>query len=145
MGCGDGLHRGGPMGPGQGLTRLFYDGTCGLCRSAVHFVVRRERSGLIHFAPLGGETFTLLIPPDRRAVLPDSLVVLTPEGGLLCRTAAVAHLLRQMGPAWRRVGVLLAWLPVRPCDWVYDWVARRRPARRACPRDDAAGDERFES
>ncbi len=132
------------MGPSQGLTRLFYDGNCGLCRGAVRFVARHERSGEIHFAPLGGETFECLVPPDLRAALPDSLVVLTPKGGLLCRTGAAIHLLHRMGPTWRLVGIMLAWIPVRPRDWVYDLVAHGRPTRQACPRDDVPNDDRFE-
>ena len=131
------------MGPGQGLTHLFYDGGCGACRGAVLFVAKRDGPHPIHFAPLGGETFERLVSSDRRAGLPDSLVVLTPEGGLLTRSGAVIHLLQRMGPIWRLVGVLLTWIPVGPRDWVYDLLARRRPTGRSCPRKFASDDPRF--
>jgi predicted DCC family thiol-disulfide oxidoreductase YuxK len=131
------------MGPGQGLTHLFYDGSCGICRGAVRFVAKRNASCLIHFAPLGGETFERLISSDRRAGLPDSLVVLTPEGELLTRSGAVIHLLHRMGPNWRLMGLLLTWTPVHLRDWIYDQVARRRPAGRPCPREFISGDPRF--
>ena len=131
------------MGPGQGLTHLFYDGSCGICLGAVRFATKRDASGLIHFAPLGGETFERLVSSDRRAGLPDSLVVLTPEGGLLTRSGAVIHLLQRMGPIWRLVGALLTWIPVGPRDWVYDLLARRRPTGRSCPRKFASDDPRF--
>ena len=131
------------MGPGQGLTHLFYDGSCGICRGAVRFAAKRDASHPIRFAPLGGETFERLISPDRRVGLPDSLAVLTPEGGLLTRSEAVIHLLHRMGPPWRLVGFLLTWTPVHLRDWVYDQVARRRPAGRPCPREFASGDPRF--
>jgi predicted DCC family thiol-disulfide oxidoreductase YuxK len=98
---------------------------------------------LIHFAPLGGETFERLISSDRQAGLPDSLVVLTPEGGLLTRSGAVIHLLHRMGPIWRLAGLLLTWIPVHLRDWVYDHVARSRPTGRPCPREFASGDPRF--
>jgi predicted DCC family thiol-disulfide oxidoreductase YuxK len=123
------------MGPGQGLTHLFYDGGCGICRGAVRFTAKRDAPHLIHFAPLGGETFGRLVSSDRRAGLPDSLVALTPEGGLLTRSGAVIHLLQRMGPFWRLVGVLLTWTPIHLRDWIYDQVARRRPAGRPCPRE----------
>jgi predicted DCC family thiol-disulfide oxidoreductase YuxK len=131
------------MGPGQGLTHLFYDGRCGLCRGAVLFAAERDGSCLIHFAPLGGETFERLVPPSLRVGLPDSLMVLTSEGGLLTRSGAVIHLLHRMGPIWRLVGLLLTCIPVCLRDWVYDQVARRRPAGRPCSREFASGDPRF--
>ena len=131
------------MGPGQGLTHLFYDGRCGICRGAVRFAAKWDASHLIRFAPLGGETFERLISSDRRVGLPDSLVVLTPEGGLLTRSEAVIHLLHRMGPPWRLVGFLLTWTPIHLRDWVYDQVARRRPAGRPCPRGFESSDPRF--
>jgi predicted DCC family thiol-disulfide oxidoreductase YuxK len=131
------------MGPGQGLTYLFYDGDCGICRGAAGFTAKRDASHLIHFAPLGGVTFKRLVPLDLRTGLPDSLVVLTPGGGLLTRSGAVIHLLHRMGPIWRLVGVLLAWIPARPRDWVYDLVARQRPSGGPCPSNFASGDPRF--
>jgi predicted DCC family thiol-disulfide oxidoreductase YuxK len=131
------------MGPGQGLTHLFYDGGCGVCRGAVRFAAKRDVSHLLRFAPLGGATFEQLVPPGLRTGLPDSLVVLTPEGGLLTRSEAVIHLLHRMGPPWRLVGFLLTWTPIHLRDWVYDQVARRRPAGRPCPRGFESSDPRF--
>jgi predicted DCC family thiol-disulfide oxidoreductase YuxK len=145
MGRGDGLHRGGAVGPGQGLTHLFYDGGCGVCRGAVRFTAKRDRSRLIRFAPLGGETFERLVQSHLRAGLPDSIVILTPEGELLCRSGAVLHLLYRMGPMWHLVGILLSWIPVRLRDWSYDLLARWRPNGRACAAEAFLGDDRFES
>ena len=126
------------------MTRLFYDAGCGLCRGAVRQVARRDRCGGIRFAPLGGATFERLIPPASKAGLPDSLLVLTPQGDLLSRSQALIHLLRRMGPAWRLAGHLLTWVPPSLRDAAYDLVARRRIRRGACGRPDAVQDERFE-
>ncbi len=137
------LHRGGTVGPDQGLTRLFYDGGCGLCQRSVRFVAARERSGRIRFAPLGGEAFHRLIPGSARSGLPNSLLVCTPDGALLCRSAALIHLLGRMGPGWCLAGVLLAWVPQGLRDGAYDWVARRRVS--ACAWRPPATDPRFEA
>lgn len=110
----------------------------------MRFTARRDRSGGIRFAPLGGLTFERLIPAASKAGLPDSLLVLTPQGDLLCRSQAVIHLLRRMGPVWRMIGHLLAWIPHGLGDSIYDLVARRRPRARACRRLDAGQDGRFE-
>jgi predicted DCC family thiol-disulfide oxidoreductase YuxK len=144
VGRGNGLHRGGAMGADQGLTRLFFDGGCGLCRGAVRFVARHDKAGGIRFAPLGGETFERLIPARMRVELPDSMLVLTPEGGLLVQSEAVILLLGRMGPGWRRVGALLAWIPKPLRDAAYRLVARLRPAPRTCELGISRHDERFE-
>jgi predicted DCC family thiol-disulfide oxidoreductase YuxK len=132
------------MGADQGLTRLFYDAGCGLCQGTVRFVSRRDRSVGIRFAPLGGHTFKRLIPAASRAGLPDSLLVLTPQGDLWDRSQAVLHLLGRMGPGWRVLGRLLVWIPRSLRDFVYDLVARLRPRGSACDRPIQTADDRFE-
>ena len=132
------------MGAHQGVTRLFYDGDCGLCRGAVRFTARHDRSGQIRFAPLGGETFLRLVPAEARVDLPDSLVVVTPEGDLLTQTRAVIHLLGRMGLTWRVMGTLLAWIPASLGDLFYRMIARLRPKKRACALDASSKDDRFD-
>jgi predicted DCC family thiol-disulfide oxidoreductase YuxK len=132
------------MGPGQGLTRLFYDGNCGLCRGAVRFVARHERSGGIRFTPLGGATFQRSVPTHLRTGLPDSLVVITPDGSLLVLSEAVIHLLGRMGPVWSLVVALAIWVPKSLRDRAYRLMARMRPAGRACATVISPLDERFE-
>jgi len=145
VGGGHGLHRGGTVGPDQGLIHLFYDGGCGLCQRSVRFVAKRERSGQVHFAPLGGVAFQRLIPGSMHSGLPDSLLVRTADGALLCRSAALIHLLGRMGPGWRLAGLLLSWLPDGLRDGAYDWVARRRQRITACAWRPTPADPRFES
>lgn len=149
MGGGDGLHRGGPVGADQGLnpgpepTRVFYDGGCGLCTGAVRFAMRRDRARTLRFAPLGGSTFLRVVPAAAREVLPDSLVVLTPEGKALVQSEAVLHLLRRLGAPWPTVAGALARVPVPLRDGVYRLVARLRRRRAACDLV-PAWDDRFE-
>jgi predicted DCC family thiol-disulfide oxidoreductase YuxK len=126
------------------VTHFFYDGDCGLCRGAARFAARHDRSGLIRFAPLGGETFARVVSAEARVGLPDSLVVVTSEGDLLTRTGAVIHLLHRMGPAWRWMGTVLAWIPEPLRESVYRMIARLRPRTRACARDASLKDDRFD-
>jgi predicted DCC family thiol-disulfide oxidoreductase YuxK len=126
------------------VTHLFYDGGCGFCRGATRFAAKHDRSGQIRFAPLHGETYERLVSAEWRASLPDSLVVLTPAGELLTQSGAVIHLLRRMGPAWRVVGMLLAWMPESLRDAGYRTIARLRQGRRACALAISSRDDRFD-
>ena len=118
---------------------VFFDGTCGLCHGAVRFLVRRPRRARFRFAPLQGETFERRIPEERRAGLPDSLIVETPDGELLVRSDGALRLLRRLGGPWRLPAAMLALLPRSWRDAAYRLVARgrRRWFRRPeglCPR-----------
>lgn len=126
MGRRDGLHRGGAVGAHQGVTRLFYDGGCGLCHAAVRFVARHDGAGRIRFGPLAGTTFQRRVPGASRQALADSLVVLTPEGRLLTHSDAVIHLLRTLAGSWAVWATLLAAAPRPFRDGLYALVARFR-------------------
>jgi predicted DCC family thiol-disulfide oxidoreductase YuxK len=106
---------------------LFYDGHCGLCHRAVTFVLRHDRSErAFRFAPLQGETFLARVAEERRAGLPDSVVVLTRGGELLVRSAAFLHIFRRLGGGWRVLAAVLSVVPRGLPDFVYDFVARIR-------------------
>jgi predicted DCC family thiol-disulfide oxidoreductase YuxK len=106
---------------------IFYDGHCGLCHRAVKFVLKHDRSGsAFRFAPLQGETFQSLVPPQRRVNLPDSFVVLTREGALLMRSNASLYILERLGGGWRILANILRVIPPGLRDLIYDFVARIR-------------------
>ena len=124
-------------GAGAGHSLVFYDGTCGLCHRAVRFALARDGDGSrFRFAPLDSEAFRQRVPDA--AGLPDSLVVRTPEGSVLVRSAGVIHILERAGGAWGLLARALRVLPSRMRDAIYDEVAAvryrlfRRPAE-ACP------------
>ena len=118
---------------------IFYDGHCGLCHRVVRFVLAEDREGeRFRFAPLDGETFRHLVGDIDRSTLPDSLVVRASDGTLLTRSAAVLHILRRLGGAWKLGAQLLGIVPSPVRDGAYDLIARvrhrlfRRPVE-ACP------------
>lgn len=107
--------------------RIFYDGPCGLCQRFVRFVVQRDRAGTkFRFAPLQGPTFESLVPVERRAPLPDSMVVLTSDDRLLIRSDGVIHVLRRLGGFWKFIAVAIFIIPRPLRDAVYDFVIRIR-------------------
>jgi predicted DCC family thiol-disulfide oxidoreductase YuxK len=119
--------------------RVFFDGGCGLCHRAVLFALRRDPRGhLFRFAPLHGATFARTIPEGRRAILPDSLVVVDAHGGIHTRAAGVIRILRRIDGGWGVAGAFLDALPHTLADLGYRVVAgtRRRffaPPEGPCP------------
>ena len=106
---------------------MFFDGHCGLCHGAVRFVLAEDSAGTaFRFAPLQGETFQALVPAERHAALPDSIVIRAADGSLLTRSDAALHMLRRLGGAWRILAAILAVIPGALRDAVYDFVARIR-------------------
>ena len=118
---------------------VFYDGTCGLCHGFVRFLLARDPDGSrFRFAPLGGKTYLATVPPERRFMLPDSVVLVTADGEISVRAAAVERALGRTSGLWRRLGSVMALVPPRAADLGYDAVAatRRRIFGRpgaACP------------
>ena len=140
------------IAPQRGMepATLFYDGDCGLCHRAVRFVLAEDPDGrAFRFAPLTSDAFAAALPPERRAALPDSLVVRTPDGRVLVRTAAVREICNRLGGLWRALALASRALPEPWLDAGYDQVARlraslfARPAE-ACPRVPAELRRRFD-
>jgi predicted DCC family thiol-disulfide oxidoreductase YuxK len=117
------------------IDHVFYDGACGFCHGSVRFLAAHDRDGAFRFAPLGGPTFDRLVPPQRRAALPDSLVVHAADGRLLVESDAVLHTLRRLGGGWRVLAALLALLPRSLRDGAYAFLARNRRRWFARPAD----------
>jgi predicted DCC family thiol-disulfide oxidoreductase YuxK len=106
---------------------VFYDGHCGLCDRAVRFVLKHDRSGrAFRFAPLQGTTYQSRVPAERRAKLPDSIVLLTEDGSTLTRSDAFVHIFRRLGGGWKTLAGALALIPRPVRDLAYDFIARIR-------------------
>ena len=91
------------------------------------FVSRHDRDGqAFRFAPLQGETFQARVAAERRAGLPDSVVVLRSDGELLVRSEAFLHIFRRLGGGWRVLATVLSVVPRGMRDLVYDFIARIR-------------------
>ena len=106
-----------PMKP-----RVFYDEECGLCRSAVEFVFRRDGQGKFEFLPLQSpEAFGLL--SDHPA--PGNTLHLIDSSGRHERSTAILRILGQLNAPWSWLRHLRL-LPRPLRDSIYDFVARRR-------------------
>lgn len=110
---------------------LFFDGECGLCNGVVRILIRLDRRGRLHYAPLQGTSAQAYL---RAHGLPtedfDSLIFIPDwsqrdRGGHQLRTDGVVGALRSVGG----LATPLAWMAVLPRAWrdaAYKEVARIR-------------------
>ena len=108
---------------------VLYDGVCGLCDRTVQFLLRKDRHGVLAFAPLQGETAAAVRRRQPQLEGVDSMVFVRDAGGAgeraFVRTTGVLAALDALGGFWR----VLSWLRVVPRplrDGIYDAVAARR-------------------
>ncbi len=109
---------------------LLFDGVCGLCNGLVKFVLRRDREGVIRFAPLQGKAAAEILARHRKdATRLDTVYVVldpfTPQERLLSKGRAVCTLLQRIGGVWS-IPALGRFLPRAFVDFFYDFVARNR-------------------
>lgn len=103
---------------------VFFDGVCGLCNSAVDWLLRVDRRGELKFAPIQGETAQRMLPPFGDEPEAWSIYYVGPEGIKTHSNAAIA-IARRLGGAWSA----LAWVAIIPRplrDLVYRFIARNR-------------------
>ena len=67
-----------------------------------------------------------MVDKESYQALPDSIVLLTGDGKMLIRSAAVIYLLIHLGGMWRVVGTILYFIPIFIRDAGYDLVGKHR-------------------
>ena len=113
----------------QSAPVLLYDGLCGFCNGTVQFVLPRDRSQRIRFAPLQGEYAREVFARHPELAAVDSLILVESgaNGGerVSVRSDSVLRLAPYLGGPWR-VGTVLRIVPRSLRDWAYDLFARNR-------------------
>jgi predicted DCC family thiol-disulfide oxidoreductase YuxK len=132
---------------------LLYDGECGLCNRVVRLLLRADRAGRLHYAPLQSETAQAYLRAHGLPAADFDSLVFVPDwddrgaGAYRLRTdGALAALAVVGGAGWR----LLGWtrfLPAVLRDLAYRLVARSRYALfgeyHPSPLPEAAWEKRF--
>ncbi len=104
---------------------LVYDGECGLCLRLVRWLRRLSVPGSLDLKPYQ----ELPLSPLRQRLAPRTVLLVTPDGSMAIRGAAVLSALTLALPRWRPVWQLLRLPPLRQViDLGYCWIARNRSA-----------------
>lgn len=103
---------------------LFFDGICGLCNTAVDFVLARDQRRSLLFSPLQGETAQRLLPEEDIRSL--QTLVLWTNAAAYRRSSAVVRILWRLPRFWPLVGCLLWLVPFPLRDFGYQVVSKNR-------------------
>jgi predicted DCC family thiol-disulfide oxidoreductase YuxK len=105
---------------------LLYDGVCALCNAAVGFVLKRDRSCTVRFAPLQGETAGPLLAERPELAAIDSMIWIDTDGRAFTRSGAALAIARHVGGGWAVLAALGRVIPAVLRDAIYDLIARIR-------------------
>lgn len=110
---------------------LLYDGGCGLCNALMRLMLRRDRRGVLLFAPLqGASAQAFLRSRGMNTEEFDSLVFVDdlnrPDTPHRLRTAAALAAMRELGGGWLRLAGMLEAVPASWRDAIYKVIARLR-------------------
>jgi predicted DCC family thiol-disulfide oxidoreductase YuxK len=103
-------------------TILFFDGVCNLCNRFIDFLVTRDRSRKLLYAPLQGPTAEKLVPEHTKEL---KSVVLYKNGQVYLESTAALLTLAELGGAWKMVKVLFVF-PVFLRNIVYRLISKNR-------------------
>ena len=104
---------------------IVYDGVCRFCDGWVRFLLRRDRLGLFHFAPMQGACGSRLLAAQGLDPTDPASFLYLEQGRAYIDSAAVLRVLGQLGGAWPLVR-LLGLVPAFLRDPAYRLVARNR-------------------
>jgi predicted DCC family thiol-disulfide oxidoreductase YuxK len=104
---------------------LLFDGSCGLCDSAVKFILKRDSARRFRFAPQESQLAQdLLAKHGLNADELNSIVLIDGENVYL-RSNAILRIVMELPDPWPLAGVLV-YVPVPLRNAAYDYVARHR-------------------
>jgi predicted DCC family thiol-disulfide oxidoreductase YuxK len=105
---------------------ILFDGSCGLCNSAVLFVAKRDIKDIFQLVSSQSQLgITLLKKHHIEGLERNSVILLGQQGQIQTKSKAVIYILKElpMGGLW---SFLLRIIPNCIRDIVYDFIARNR-------------------
>lgn len=101
---------------------IFFDGVCSLCNGFIDFLIKRDDTKILRYAPLQGHTASERLPMSRVKL---SSVVYLKNGRMLMQSDAVIEILSDLKGVWRLTSVLKI-IPKSIRDSVYSFIASHR-------------------
>jgi predicted DCC family thiol-disulfide oxidoreductase YuxK len=118
----------------EGRALMLYDGLCGVCNTAVQWVIQRDHADRFRFTPQQSALAAEILSRsgiDRDAMLKSNTVYLVLDAGsererLLTQSDVTVTLLLLLGGRWRVLGKILRAVPRFARNAAYRMFARNR-------------------
>ncbi|HVI43334.1 MAG TPA: thiol-disulfide oxidoreductase DCC family protein [Chitinophaga sp.] len=108
---------------GEGI--ILFDGVCNFCNASINFVIRHDRKGYFHFAPLQSAVAAQLGQQYHFSPSALSSVVLVENGKAYTKSGAALHIAKRLPLPWKLAFIFIV-VPPFIRDRVYGWIARNR-------------------
>ena len=113
---------------------MLYDGLCGVCNTAVQWVIKHDHADRFRFAPQQSAVAAAILSRngiDHEAMLESNSVYLVLDAGtederLLTQSDVTVNLLLMLGGRWRILGKMLRAVPRFARNAAYRMFARNR-------------------
>jgi predicted DCC family thiol-disulfide oxidoreductase YuxK len=118
----------------EGRALMLYDGLCGVCNSAVQWVIKRDHADRFRFAPQQSAVAAAILSRhgiDRETMLENNSVYLVLHAGsederLFTQSDVTVNMLLLLGGHWRVLGKILRAVPLFVRNAAYRMFARNR-------------------
>ena len=118
----------------EGRALMLYDGLCGVCNSAVQWVIKRDHADRFRFAPQQSAVAHAILSRhgiDPGTMLQNNSVYMVLEAGsederLLTQSDVTVNMLLLLGGRWRLLGKILRAVPLFVRNAAYRLFARNR-------------------
>lgn len=104
---------------------ILFDGICNLCNNAVQFVIKRDKKGIIQFAPLQSDVGQQLLKQYQLPPAAMESFVLIENGKAYSRSSAALKVSRYLKGIWPLCYGLMI-VPKFIRNGIYNWVAANR-------------------
>ncbi|UEG50331.1 thiol-disulfide oxidoreductase DCC family protein [Ferruginibacter lapsinanis] len=104
---------------------ILFDGVCNFCNSAVNFVIKRDKKGIIKFAPLQSTTGQQLLKQHNLPTEEMNSFVFIDGDVAYTRSTASIKLCKYLGGLWPLCKAFII-VPKFIRDGLYNWIAKNR-------------------
>ncbi|MBP6431922.1 MAG: thiol-disulfide oxidoreductase DCC family protein [Ferruginibacter sp.] len=104
---------------------ILFDGVCNFCNSAVNFVIKRDKKGVIKFAPLQSNAGLQLLQQYNLPTNDMKSFVFIDGGVAYTQSTAAIKVCKYLNGAWSLCKIFII-VPKFIRDGLYNWVAKNR-------------------
>lgn len=104
---------------------ILFDGVCNFCNSAVNFVIKRDKKGIIKFAPLQSDEAIRLLAQYNLPAQDMRSFIFIENNQSFTRSTAALRVCRYLSNLWKLLyGFII--VPKFLRDGLYNWIAKNR-------------------